>query len=218
MAAGLCAAGKVALPDVSAVQATYPKVTDGQADYALQLLPAGLAEAAGVTVVESGTPSSKIMASVDNHGKLVIRAGTNVAPAEIASSIVFNLTAKVLAESNKKDPTLVSLDVIVKAVAAVTADTYLRIAQTAPAATSGDHAPGENTVSLAVKRVGRDPGMLTGLNVAAFASHPAYWTALAKFMGPSYYRRSPIPDALDMDAPVSRAAAPALTTALASCS
>lgn len=212
----LCQSGTPTAPDVSAIRSKYPKLTDDRAAYAMALLPADIATSAGIADVVSGTPTTQTSTSLDS-GVVTIRSGTTTAPAELAAAVMFVLTAKVIAESNKT-PTASDIELLAQAVAAISADTYLKLAQTKPESTWGTHAPGESTIDIARKRLARSAGVLTGTNEDRFASHPAYWESVSRFLGEPYYRHSPAGAGfLNLQPPVASGDVAALTSRLSGC-
>lgn len=199
--AALCASGAIdpaRFADATArARTAYPGVSDERALLALSLVPAALVSGAGLTV---GThPAASANAAYVQDGQLSVPAGSTIAPAEIAYTIMESVAHQVLTDSLVANPEMgVDAELMGFVVLTIALDGYIKIAQTQPAMLQGEHLTEVRPLVDAPKRILlEEPQFAQGsITKLIFAAEPAYWPALAAFIGTEFYREDPDQPAL----------------------
>lgn len=211
--AAICAPGPLPLGEfaraIADARAAYPGVTDERAALALSLVPPALVTGAGLTVTTH--PSATTAAAYVQDGALSVPAGSAVAPAEIAYTIFEALARDVMTRGLIADPDM-GVDAELMGFVAVTVglDSYIKVVLTQPELLRGDHLAEVFPFQDAVKRLERSEPHLSQANITKeiFAAAPAYWTALAAYIGPAYYREDPaMPTLYQLHEPVDEGSA-----------
>jgi hypothetical protein len=174
---------------VVSVRSRYPGITDDLAAFAVSLLPPGVIEMAGVTPTsEWSLPISRIVRVVNRvGGKLYLKPAADVAPADFAQSIMFDLSSAVMAKGGADVSTYRPY------ASTVAVDTYIKLIHARPGLGRGPHVNSPSWQEDAAERLRRGDAYnnaYTRPSVPAqlYQVVPEFLAALVQYFGVEFYR------------------------------